>query len=67
METQATPQKRIGNTGEWAFVLETPEGKILATSSWGTNYEFAKAQWEAMPVLGAKPKSLFQRLFKNHA
>lgn len=44
-------RKRQGNTGVWTFVLKTPEGKILARSEWGTNYEFSEAQWLELPIL----------------
>lgn len=44
-------EKRRGNTGVWTFILETPDGKILAAAEWGTNYEFEKAQWLALPVV----------------
>ena len=43
--------KRQGKTGKWTFVLETSEGKILATSEWGTDYEFNKKQWEELPII----------------
>lgn len=43
--------KRKGHTGIWTFVMETPEGKVLATSEWGTNYEFDKRFWEMLPVV----------------
>jgi hypothetical protein len=43
------PEWRQGKTGVWVFVMETPDGKVLATSEWGTNYEFAKAEWEGLP------------------
>ena len=44
----AAPQRRQGNADVWTY---TPEGDILATSSWGTNYVFALAQWLALPVI----------------
>lgn len=44
-------EKRQGNTGLWTFVLETPEGKVIACSEWGTNYEFNKKEWEALPLV----------------
>jgi len=43
--------KRQGKTGIWTFVMTTKEGKILATSEWGTNYEFAETQWNALPII----------------
>jgi hypothetical protein len=44
-------EKRQGKTGVWKFMLETPEGKILACSEWGTNYEFAKKEWQDLPLV----------------
>jgi hypothetical protein len=38
-------EMRQGNTGVWTFVIKTPEGKIIARSEWGTNYEFDEKQW----------------------
>lgn len=43
--------KRKGNTGIWTLVLETNDGKVLATSEWGTNYLFSKAYWEMLPLI----------------
>lgn len=43
--------KRQGKTGIWAFLIETPEGKIKALSEWGTVYEFDKRYWEKLPEL----------------
>lgn len=44
---------RQGNTGKWAFILRTPEGKILAMSDWGggRNKEFDERYWVKMPVV----------------
>ena len=42
---------RKGNTGTWTFVLKMPEGKILARSQWGTNYEFHEKQWSELPII----------------
>lgn len=47
---QMPPERRIGRTGIWTFVMETGDGKILATSGWGTNYEFTKAYWHALLI-----------------
>ena len=44
-------ERRQGKTRVWEMVIVTGEGKILATSEWGTNYELDKACWEALPVL----------------
>lgn len=49
-------EKRQGKTGVWTFVLKTPEGKILATSAWGTNYEFAEQSWKELPLVEFKDK-----------
>ncbi len=43
--------KRQGNTGIWTFVMVTGDGKVLATSEWGTNYLFTQQCWEALPVV----------------
>ena len=51
MVAEKTVEKRRGKTGTWTFVLETPEGKVLATAEWGRNYLFAKEQWESLPIL----------------
>jgi hypothetical protein len=29
--------------------MTTPAGTIIATSEWGTNYEFAEKQWLELP------------------
>ena len=42
-------EKRKGNTGVWTFVTITGEGKVLATSEWGTNYEFNRKEWADLP------------------
>ncbi len=47
-------EKRQGKTGVWTFVMKTPEGKIMATSEWGTNYEFNEAEWQALPVINSR-------------
>lgn len=49
--TLTTPHARQGATGRWTFVLVSGDNHVLATSEWGTNYEFAIAQWEALPVV----------------
>lgn len=43
--------KRQGKTGIWTYVTDTADGKILATAEWGTNFEFNKAEWDALPVI----------------
>lgn len=43
--------KRKGNTGIWTFVMLTGEGKVIAISEWGTNYEFHPDYWAALPVV----------------
>jgi hypothetical protein len=48
MNTQ--PERRIGNTGIWTFVLKTEDGKIIARSEWGTNYEFSESHWLALLI-----------------
>lgn len=50
--------KRQGKTGIWTLVLIQPTGKILACSEWGTNYEFTKQEWEALPIFNEKTDSL---------
>lgn len=49
-KTENTIERRRGVTGVWKFVLTTGEGKILALSAWGTNYEFNAKQWAALPL-----------------
>lgn len=49
--TATEGERRLGNTGVWTFVLKTPEGKILAQSEWGTNYEFNEKQWLELLIL----------------
>lgn len=44
--------KRQGKTGVWTFVMATDDGKVLATSEWGTNYEFDLDHWERLPIIG---------------
>lgn len=44
-------EQRQGNTGVWEFVLKTADGKILALSEWGTNYEFDEAYWLKLPLI----------------
>lgn len=44
-------ERRQGNTGVWTFVLKTGDGKILARSAWGTNYEFDEAYWQQLPLM----------------
>lgn len=44
-------KRRQGKTGVWEFVLKTGEGKILALSAWGTNYEFDEAYWLKLPLI----------------
>jgi hypothetical protein len=43
-------QTRKGNTGIWTFVMITEEGNVMATSEWGTNYEFDPMYWELLPI-----------------
>ena len=50
-EFQPEIQKRQGKTGVWTFVIKIDGGKILATSEWGTNYEFDEKQWGALTVI----------------
>jgi len=45
---------RQGQTGRWEKVLVQPDGKILARSEWGTNYEFAPREWAALPLIEAE-------------
>lgn len=45
------PERRQGKTGVWTFVIKIDGGKILATSEWGTNYEFDEAQWKELPEI----------------
>lgn len=51
------PEVRQGATGKWAFVLRTPEGKILAMSDWGggRNKEFDERYWLALPLVKPLP------------
>ncbi len=44
-------EKRQGKTGVWTFLLKTPEDRIIATSEWGTNYEFHEQQWLEIPII----------------
>lgn len=55
----APSEVRQGNTGRWAFILRTPEGKILALSDWGggRNKEFDEAFWIKMPVVEPDPEA----------
>ena len=43
--------KRKGNTGVWTFVMIDPDGKVIATSEWGTNYKFDLRFWEMLPIV----------------
>lgn len=47
--------KRKGNTGIWAFVMftnaEDGTQRVMATSEWGTNYEFHPEFWEKLPIV----------------
>jgi len=52
-------EKRHGKTGIWTFVLKTPDGKIIARSEWGTNYEFHEKQWLELPVVESSNIQLF--------
>lgn len=51
MSESTQPERRQGKTGVWMFVIKIDGGKILATSEWGTNYEFDEAQWNELPVI----------------
>ena len=52
MSTQTEPiEKRQGATGVWTLVLKTDDGKVIATSEWGSNYEFAEKQWLELPLI----------------
>ncbi len=44
-----TNEQRKGKTGIWTKAADIDGGFVLATSEWGTNHEFAIAQWEALP------------------
>lgn len=44
-------ERRVGKTGIWTFVLRTEDGKIIARSEWGTNYEFNEKEWFELPIL----------------
>lgn len=62
MNDTATTETRQGKTGIWTFVLKTDEGKILATSQWGTNYEFQEKAWSDLPLICAdEVKSVTQK------
>lgn len=44
-------EKRRGATGVWTLVLRRPDGHVIATSEWGTDYTFAVKEWEALPIV----------------
>lgn len=50
-EEEKPADQRRGATGVWTFVLKAPDGHIVARSEWGTNYDFAVKQWEALPLV----------------